>query len=130
MYGKNRLRRCARLAGTSAAGVVAGAVASKAWGEAGCMQACIIRRFASMNPWVRKSAPAVALLACAAPLFALTVRGWSPAMLFLACALAIALIAAGRLPAIEADAIGPARLVIVALAAPLAATIISAAVRG
>src|SRR5439155_1910027 len=83
-----------------------------------------------MNPWARKSALVVALLACAAPLFVLTVHGWSPAMLFIACALAIVLLAAGRLPAIERDAIRPALLVIAALAAPLVATILSAALRG
>lgn len=83
-----------------------------------------------MNPWAQKSAPLVALLACAAPPFAMIVPGWASAMLFLASALAIALLAAGRLPAMDDDAVRPARLVIVALAAPFVATVISAALRG
>lgn len=83
-----------------------------------------------MNSWAKKLAPGVALAASAAPLFAMTVHGWTNAMLFLAAALSVALLAAGRLPAFEPDTKPLAMLVIVALAAPLATTVLSAVLRG
>jgi O-antigen ligase len=83
-----------------------------------------------MYPWAQKSAPAVALLACAAPLFAMTVHGWSNGALFLASALSIVLLAFGHLPAAPADRRVLVRLVVIALAAPLATTIFSAVLRG
>jgi O-antigen ligase len=60
----------------------------------------------------------------------MTVPGWAPAMLFLAAALCIVLLAAGRLPAMPDDRRAVATLVVIALAAPLAATIFSAVLRG
>lgn len=82
-----------------------------------------------MHPWAQKLAPAVALLACAAPLFAMTVTGWTSAVLFVASALSIVLLVWGSLPALPDDTRALVRLVLIALAAPLVTTIFSAVLR-
>jgi O-antigen ligase len=83
-----------------------------------------------MYPKAKKLAPLVALLACAAPLFAMTVHGWANGALFLACVLSIVLLVWGDLPPAPAHTRATVRLVVIALAAPLATTIFSAVLRG
>ncbi|HEX7891235.1 MAG TPA: O-antigen ligase family protein [Ramlibacter sp.] len=51
-----------------------------------------------MPRWAERLAPFATLLACAAPLFVVTLNGWSSGVLFVASLLAILLLARGRLP--------------------------------
>lgn len=83
-----------------------------------------------MNPRVLQFSSAVTLLACSAPVLALTVPGWSSAVLFVAAALSIALLAFAGLPAVHADARTPAQWLCIAMAAPFAAAVLAAALRG
>lgn len=76
---------------------------------------------------------AITLFACTAPLFALTIRGWTNGVLLLAAVAAMLLLVVKR--AGPAPVWGPrderdAKLVVIALAAPIVATAWSAALRG
>lgn len=51
-----------------------------------------------MPRWAERLAPFATLLACAAPLFVVTLNGWASGVLFVAGLLAILLLARGRLP--------------------------------
>ena len=92
--------------------------------------------FEMQRPFPRPVAGRVAeiavLLCSAAPLFVLTVRSWTPAVLFLGCLLSLALLCVGRLPrpALAADDRRWLHIVLATLAAPTVAVAISAALRG
>lgn len=85
-----------------------------------------------MHRWAERLVPAAALLLCAAPLFVLTVNGWSSGILFLAALLSCAMLAGGGLP--RAELAPPerrwARAMVVVLVAPLASVLFAAALRG
>ena len=85
-----------------------------------------------MTPWARRLLPAAALLVCCAPLFVLTLRGWSNAVLFAGAILAALLLWRGGLPgtALGQPERGYARAMIIALVAPFAAVALSACLRG
>ena len=51
-----------------------------------------------MPRWAERLAPCATLLACAAPLFVVTLNGWTSAVLFASGLLAVLLLARGRLP--------------------------------
>lgn len=51
-----------------------------------------------MPRWAERLAPFATLLACAAPLFVVTLNGWASGVLFVAGLLAVLLLARGRLP--------------------------------
>jgi O-antigen ligase len=51
-----------------------------------------------MPRWAERLAPFATLLACAAPLFVVTLNGWSSGVLFVSGLLALLLLARGRLP--------------------------------
>ncbi|MEJ6023163.1 O-antigen ligase family protein [Ramlibacter sp. PS4R-6] len=80
-------------------------------------------------PWARKLAPALGVFLCAACLLVLTVRGWSPAVLFVGCLLCLAVLAWGHLPPVPVESSRAARLVCIVLVAPLVAVFVSSAFR-
>lgn len=84
-----------------------------------------------MRRWPERLAPAIPLLLCAAPLFAMVVKGWTSAVLFLGALLSGVLLASGKLPPalLPRDERRNLCAVIGALAAPLLAAFVSAALR-
>lgn len=85
-----------------------------------------------MHRWAERVAPAAALLLCAAPLFVVTVNGWSSGVLFVGALVAILMLGWGRLPP---AALTPADrrwqwVLIAVFIAPLATAAIAALLRG
>jgi O-antigen ligase len=74
----------------------------------------------------------VCLLACCAPLFVLTMRGWANGILYLAALLSLVVLAGGKLPRARLDPQERfwARAVVIACVAPVAATLFAAVLRG
>jgi O-antigen ligase len=84
-----------------------------------------------MRPWPRRLGPVAALLVSCAPLFVLTLHGWTGWVLFLGAILSLALLWRGGLPAPQ---LAPAerawaRALMVALVAPILAVALGAALR-
>ncbi len=82
-----------------------------------------------MKPWARTLVRAVPLVACAVPLFAMTVQGWTSSLLYLAFLGATLLLVTGDLPPPDTALRSQRQAVVLALAAPLLATLFSAALR-
>ena len=85
-----------------------------------------------MRRWPQGLLPVAALLVCCAPLFVLTVRGWSHAVLFTGAALAALLLWRGGLPEAQLSHSDRAwaRALMAALLAPILAVGLSALLRG
>jgi O-antigen ligase len=77
----------------------------------------------------RDAAQWLCAIACLAPLFLVTVRGWTNGVLYVAAIGSVVLLLRRRLPAFPGDAASLLRLLAVALVAPLAATAFSALLR-
>jgi O-antigen ligase len=90
------------------------------------------RGAAAIRPHASRLASLAALLVCCGPLFVLTLRGWANAVLFVAAAASLFLLFSGSrpAPAMPAQDRRWARALILAFIAPLAALLLSAALRG
>lgn len=84
-----------------------------------------------MRPWAERLGRITVLLVCCAPLFVLTVRGWSNAVLFGGALLSAVLLSWGRLPRSGLPERDQAYVwaMVVALMAPIASVAVSALLR-
>jgi O-antigen ligase len=85
-----------------------------------------------MRPWPQRLGPVAALLVSAAPLFVLTLQGWTNWVLFLGAFLSLLLLWRGNLPPAQLAPAerGWAKALMLALVAPILAVALSAALRG
>jgi O-antigen ligase len=84
-----------------------------------------------MHQWADRLAALARLLLCSAPLFVMTIQGWSSTMLFAASLASVAVLAWGKLPQ---PSLAPAerrqlRALVIVLLAPLAAAVFAALLR-
>jgi O-antigen ligase len=84
-----------------------------------------------MHQWADRLAALARLLLCSAPLFVMTIQGWSSTMLFAASLASVAVLAWGKL---RQASLAPAdrrhlRVLVIVLLAPLAAAVLAALLR-